>query len=57
MCWRKLGVLSWKLDADNHGNDPEMKKIHEEHGDTYMAIVMLRITMMLGFVSGSRKEE
>ncbi|KAG5022346.1 hypothetical protein JHK85_018688 [Glycine max] len=32
----KLGVLSWKLDADNHGNDPEMKKIHEEHGDTYM---------------------
>ncbi|KAG5037447.1 hypothetical protein JHK86_018287 [Glycine max] len=33
---RKLGVLSWKLDADNHGNDPELKKIHEEHGYTYM---------------------
>ncbi|KAH1086437.1 1,2-dihydroxy-3-keto-5-methylthiopentene dioxygenase 2 [Glycine soja] len=32
----ELGVLSWKLDADNHGNDPELKKIHEEHGYTYM---------------------
>ncbi|RDX60146.1 1,2-dihydroxy-3-keto-5-methylthiopentene dioxygenase 2, partial [Mucuna pruriens] len=31
----ELGVLSWKLDADNHETDPELKKICEERGYTY----------------------
>ncbi|KAG4907814.1 hypothetical protein JHK82_056465 [Glycine max] len=34
----ELGVLSWKLDADNHENDPELKKIREERGYTYMDV-------------------
>lgn len=32
----ELGVLSWKLDADNHETDPELKKIREERGYNYM---------------------
>jgi hypothetical protein len=31
-----LGVLSWKLDADNPETDPELKKIREERGYSYM---------------------
>ena len=29
-------MLSWKLDADNYETDPELKKIREERGYTYM---------------------
>jgi len=32
----ELGVLSWKLDADNPETDPELKKIREERGYSYM---------------------
>lgn len=31
----ELGVLSWRLDADNYETDPELKKIREERGYTY----------------------
>ena len=31
----ELGVLSWKLDADNSETDPELKKIREERGYSY----------------------
>ncbi|RYR71170.1 hypothetical protein Ahy_A02g005467 isoform A [Arachis hypogaea] len=34
----ELGVLSWRLDADNHETDPELKKIREERGYTYMDV-------------------
>lgn len=30
-----LGVLSWKLDADNYETDPELKKIREARGYSY----------------------
>ncbi|KAK6142617.1 hypothetical protein DH2020_022965 [Rehmannia glutinosa] len=32
----ELGVLSWRLDADNYGTDPELKKIREARGYSYM---------------------
>ncbi|KAK4478125.1 hypothetical protein RD792_017404 [Penstemon davidsonii] len=32
----ELGVLSWKLDADNYETDPELKKIRESRGYSYM---------------------
>ncbi|KAJ8423358.1 hypothetical protein Cgig2_014968 [Carnegiea gigantea] len=32
----ELGVLSWRLDADNYENDEELKKIREAHGYSYM---------------------
>ncbi|KAK3440605.1 hypothetical protein EUGRSUZ_B01892 [Eucalyptus grandis] len=32
----KLGVLSWRLDADNYETDEELKKIREERGYSYM---------------------
>nr|KJB28393.1 hypothetical protein B456_005G045400 [Gossypium raimondii] len=32
----ELGVLSWRLDADNYENDEELKKIREERGYSYM---------------------
>ncbi|KAG8636748.1 hypothetical protein MANES_15G032800v8 [Manihot esculenta] len=31
----ELGVLGWKLDADKHETDEELKKIHEECGYSY----------------------
>ncbi|KAH8500299.1 hypothetical protein H0E87_015523 [Populus deltoides] len=34
----ELGVLSWKLDADNHETDAELKKIREERGYSYVFI-------------------
>ena len=30
-----LGVLHWNLDADNHENDPELKKIRADRGYDY----------------------
>ncbi|KAK3440753.1 hypothetical protein EUGRSUZ_B01017 [Eucalyptus grandis] len=32
----ELGVLSWRLDADNYETDEELKKIREERGYSYM---------------------
>ena len=31
----ELGVLYWKLDADNWQTDPELKKIRQDRGYTY----------------------
>ncbi|KAK6914002.1 Acireductone dioxygenase ARD family [Dillenia turbinata] len=35
----ELGVLSWRLDADNYETDEELKKIREEHGYSYMVCI------------------
>ena len=32
----ELGVLSWRLDADAYETDPELKKIREDRGYSYM---------------------
>ncbi|XP_042036917.1 1,2-dihydroxy-3-keto-5-methylthiopentene dioxygenase 2-like [Salvia splendens] len=32
----ELGVLSWRLDADNYETDPKLKKIREDRGYSYM---------------------
>ncbi|CAA0839347.1 1-2-dihydroxy-3-keto-5-methylthiopentene dioxygenase 2, partial [Striga hermonthica] len=32
----ELGVLSWRSDADNYEIDPELKKIREARGYSYM---------------------
>ncbi|XP_010414483.1 PREDICTED: 1,2-dihydroxy-3-keto-5-methylthiopentene dioxygenase 1-like [Camelina sativa] len=32
----ELGVLSWRLDADNYGTDEKLKKIRESRGYSYM---------------------
>ncbi|KAJ4722536.1 1,2-dihydroxy-3-keto-5-methylthiopentene dioxygenase [Melia azedarach] len=34
----ELGVLSWRLDADNYETDEELKKIRETRGYSYMDI-------------------
>ncbi|KAK9992707.1 hypothetical protein SO802_027692 [Lithocarpus litseifolius] len=34
----ELGVLSWRLDADNYETDEELKKIREARGYSYMAM-------------------
>ncbi|KAJ6903526.1 1,2-dihydroxy-3-keto-5-methylthiopentene dioxygenase 2-like [Populus alba x Populus x berolinensis] len=38
-CLAELGVLSWKLDADNHETDAELKKIREERGYSYVDLI------------------
>ncbi|KAI8017697.1 1,2-dihydroxy-3-keto-5-methylthiopentene dioxygenase 2 [Camellia lanceoleosa] len=35
----ELGVLSWRLDADNYENDDKLKKIHEDRGYSYTDII------------------
>ncbi|RXM31038.1 hypothetical protein EOD39_7323 [Acipenser ruthenus] len=35
----KLGVLYWKLDADNYETDPKLAKIREERGYSYVDII------------------
>ena len=32
---RDLGVLYWKLDADNHEHDPKLQAIREARGYSY----------------------
>ena len=32
---RKLGVLSWQLDADNHEDDPKLKAIRDDRNYSY----------------------
>ena len=36
----ELGVLSWRLDADNYETDEELKKIREERGYSYMVCTL-----------------
>ncbi|XP_007574856.1 acireductone dioxygenase [Poecilia latipinna] len=38
---RKLGVFYWKLNADAHETDPELKKIRKEQGYSYMDIITI----------------
>ncbi|KAF9677635.1 hypothetical protein SADUNF_Sadunf08G0128100 [Salix dunnii] len=38
----ELGVLSWKLDADNYETDAELKKIREDRGYSYVFINYFR---------------
>ncbi|KAJ6769023.1 ACIREDUCTONE DIOXYGENASE [Salix koriyanagi] len=35
----ELGVLSWKLDADNYETDAELKKIREDRGYSYVDLI------------------
>ncbi|XP_060790673.1 acireductone dioxygenase [Neoarius graeffei] len=36
---QKIGVCHWKLNADVYENDPELQKIREEKGYSYMDII------------------
>uniref|UniRef100_A0A8C9RCS5 Acireductone dioxygenase n=1 Tax=Scleropages formosus TaxID=113540 RepID=A0A8C9RCS5_SCLFO len=38
---QKLGVFYWKLNADIYETDPELQKIREEHGYSYMDIITI----------------
>ncbi|WP_411024304.1 hypothetical protein, partial [Salmonella sp. s58953] len=35
----ELGVLSWRLDADNYETDEKLKQIREERGYSYMDLL------------------
>ncbi len=35
----RLGVLHWRLDADNYENDEDLKRICQERGYTYKDFV------------------
>ncbi|XP_059376881.1 acireductone dioxygenase [Carassius carassius] len=37
----QIGVYYWKLNADNYENDPELQKIREEKGYSYMDIITI----------------
>lgn len=37
----EIGVLHWKLNANDYENDPELKKIREERGYNYMDLLDL----------------
>ncbi|XP_066571858.1 acireductone dioxygenase [Amia ocellicauda] len=37
----RLGVFYWKLNADKHENDPELQKIRDERGYSYMDIITI----------------
>lgn len=39
----ELGVLSWRLDADNYETDPELKKIRESRGYSYVVCYLTQI--------------
>lgn len=45
---RKLGVLSWKLDADNHEADPRLAAIRKVRGYSYTVRAVLQQTRRLG---------
>ncbi|XP_036397873.1 1,2-dihydroxy-3-keto-5-methylthiopentene dioxygenase [Megalops cyprinoides] len=38
---QKIGVFHWKLNADIHETDPELQKIREERGYSYMDIITI----------------
>lgn len=48
---RKLGVLSWKLDADNHEADPRLAAIRKVRGYSYTVRAVLQQTHRLGALS------
>ncbi|KAL0026501.1 hypothetical protein WJX77_003059 [Trebouxia sp. C0004] len=39
---RKLGVLSWQLDASNHENDPTLKAIRADRNYSYQDVITIR---------------
>ncbi|XP_069462131.1 acireductone dioxygenase [Ambystoma mexicanum] len=39
---QRLGVSSWKLDADNHETDPELERIRRERNYSWMDIITIR---------------
>ncbi|KAL3162382.1 1,2-dihydroxy-3-keto-5-methylthiopentene dioxygenase [Trebouxia sp. C0010 RCD-2024] len=39
---RKLGVLSWKLNADNHADDPKLKAIRAVRNYSYQDVITIR---------------
>lgn len=43
----ELGVLSWRLDADNYETDPDLKKIREDRGYSYQVCHMFFYKLML----------
>ena len=40
----ELGVLYWKLDADNWQTDPELKQIRQDRGYTYEVSCISELT-------------
>ncbi|KAL7872953.1 hypothetical protein AOLI_G00120240 [Acnodon oligacanthus] len=38
---QKIGVFYWKLNADIYENDPELQRIREERGYSYMDIITI----------------
>lgn len=46
----ELGVLSWKLDADNYETDEELKKIREARGYSYMVCPLLVVSLSLSAI-------
>lgn len=46
---RSLGVLSWKLDADNYETDPKYKAIKEARGYTYQDLITCSPDTLPGF--------
>lgn len=47
----ELGVLSWRLDADNYETDEELKKIREDRGYSYMVCHTNLRLLILVFLS------
>lgn len=45
---RKLGVLSWKLDADSHENDPKLKAIRAVRNYSYQVMALQQHKVPLG---------
>lgn len=43
----ELGVVSWRLDADNYETDEELKKIREARGYSYMVAFFSPFVMTL----------
>ncbi|KAK9841511.1 hypothetical protein WJX74_007032 [Apatococcus lobatus] len=46
---RELGVLSWKLDADNHENDPKLEAIRKARGYSYQDIITVSPDKLPGY--------
>uniref|UniRef100_A0A3P9KXM1 Acireductone dioxygenase n=1 Tax=Oryzias latipes TaxID=8090 RepID=A0A3P9KXM1_ORYLA len=38
---KELGVFHWRLDADRYDSDPELSRIREERGYSYMDIITI----------------
>lgn len=53
----ELGVLSWRLDADNYETDEELKKIREDRGYSYMVCRSNSQWFMYLFLTGLWEEQ